>query len=60
MQPWHLQDHVGVMWDCHELSECGPSQGSIVHHLEIGKSDPTDEGHRCTRDYAMEKGLIGF
>jgi hypothetical protein len=33
---WHLQDQVGVMWDCHELEECWPSQGSIVRSLEIG------------------------
>jgi hypothetical protein len=22
MRPWHLQDHVGVMWDRHGLGEC--------------------------------------
>jgi hypothetical protein len=32
-QPWHLQDHVGVMWDRHELGECQPSKESVVHSL---------------------------
>jgi hypothetical protein len=34
-RPWHLQDQVGVMWDCHEFGECRPSQESVVHSLKI-------------------------
>jgi hypothetical protein len=34
--PWHLQDQIGVMWNCHELRECWPSQESVVRGLEIG------------------------
>jgi hypothetical protein len=78
MQPWHLQDKVGVTWDHHEHGECWLSQESIVHSLEIGdlklqilrvkifpspegygKSDLTDRGRFCPRDYAMERGMTG-
>jgi hypothetical protein len=35
-RPWHLQDHVAIIWDLHELGECRPSQESIARSLEIG------------------------
>jgi hypothetical protein len=35
-RPQHLQNHVGIMCDCHELGECWPSQQSIVCTLKIG------------------------
>jgi hypothetical protein len=35
-QRWHLQDHLGVMWDQHEFGECHTSQESILRSLEIG------------------------
>jgi hypothetical protein len=34
-RPWHLQDEVGIMQDCHELGECRPSQESVVRGLKI-------------------------
>jgi hypothetical protein len=34
-RPWHLQDQVGIMSDCHEHRECWPSQESIVRSLKI-------------------------
>jgi hypothetical protein len=36
MQPWHLQDQVGIVWNCHKLGECRPSQESVIRSLEIG------------------------
>jgi hypothetical protein len=33
--PWHLQDQIGIMWDCHEFGECRSSQESVVHSLDI-------------------------
>jgi hypothetical protein len=53
-RPWHLQDQVGVMWDCLELGECRPSQESIVRSLKIDDLKlytfyveifPSPEGH---------------
>jgi hypothetical protein len=36
MRHWHLQDQVGIMWDCHKLGECQPSQESIIQSLKMG------------------------
>jgi hypothetical protein len=33
--PWHLQDQVGILRDCHELGECRPSQESVVHSFKL-------------------------
>jgi hypothetical protein len=35
MQPWHLQDQVGITWYRHELGECRLFQESILRSLEI-------------------------
>jgi hypothetical protein len=32
---WHLQNQVGVMWNCNELGECRSFQESIVRSLKI-------------------------
>jgi hypothetical protein len=55
MRPWYLQDQVGVVWNCHKLGECRPSQESVIHSLKISDLKlyglcaeifPSSEGHR--------------
>jgi hypothetical protein len=37
--PWHLQDQVGIVWNCHKLAECQPSEEALYTVLKSATSN---------------------
>jgi hypothetical protein len=55
--PWHLQDKIGIVQDCHELRERRKVTGVFPSAKGYGKDDLANRDCCCPRDYAVEASL---